>query len=168
MRFLVRHAPSDGGPTGPAVAYAGPPVTLPAEPGTYVFAAPHILHDYRDVSFGIEQQTGNHAIAAQVRCEPEDGESDLCNSQSVDVYRPAIGTVVPDRRTAAEVLRGRRLTIEPITESDADADGAGDRTEDRTNLRMAVTTEALSGHRRRFSITIENVGPRSAYFTCPA
>ncbi len=158
IRFVVHHRP-DGGP--PAV-HVGAPVTLPAEPGTYTFPAPHVLHDYRDVSFGIEQETGGHAIAAQTRCEPEEGESDVCNSQSVDVYRPAIGAAVPDRRTAAEVQRGRNLTIKPITESDVDNDGAGDETEDRTNLRASATTQKLSGGRRAFDVTIENAGPRPA------
>ena len=93
---------------------------------------------------------------------PEEGESDVCNSQSVDVYRPPLGGAVPDRRTATEVQRGRELTIEPITEPDVDRDGAGDETEDRTNLRASATTQRLSGHRRAFDITVENVGPRTA------
>jgi hypothetical protein len=121
-----------------------------------------VLHDYREISFGIEQETGGHAIAAQTRCEPEAGEDDVCNSQSVDVYRPLIGTTPPDRRTAAEVQRGRRLTIDPITEPDADRDGAGDLTEDRTNLRASATTQKLPKGLRAFDVTIENAGPRTA------
>lgn len=162
VRFLVHHRPSDGGPTAPPSVHAGPPVTLPAEPGSYVFPAPHVLHDYRDISLGIEQETGGHAIAAQTRCAPEEGESDLCNSQSVDVYRPPIGAAVPDRRTASEVQRGRQLLIEPITELDIDNDGAGDQTEDRTNLRATATSTKLTGGRRAFDVTIENAGPRPA------
>ena len=142
--------------------HVGPPVTLPAEPGTYTFPAPHVFADYRSVTYGIEQETGGHAIAAQIRCEPEDGESDVCNSQSVDVYRPPLGGAIPDRRTASEVQRGRTLTIEPLTEPDIDLDGAGDETEDRTNLRASATTQRLSGHRRAFDITVENAGPRTA------
>ena len=118
--------------------------------------------DYRSVTYGIEQETGGHAITAQIRCEPEEGESDVCNSQSVDVYRPPLGGAIPDRRTASEVQRGRELTIEPITEPDIDRDGAGDETEDRTNLRASATTQRLSGHRRAFDITVENAGPRTA------
>jgi hypothetical protein len=162
VRLLVHHRPSDGGPTGPQTVHAGAPVTLPAEPGTYVFPAPHVLHDYRDIALGIEQQTGGHAIATQTRCTPEDGEGDFCGSQSVDVYRPPIGDAVPDRRTASEIQRGRQLLIEPITELDWDNDGAGDQTEDRTNLRATATSTKLSGGRRAFDVTIENAGPRPA------
>ena len=67
-----------------------------------MFPAPHVLHDYREITFGIEQETGGHAIAAQTRCEPEEGEGDVCNDQSVDVYRPASA---PRRRTAAPPRR---------------------------------------------------------------
>ena len=79
VRLLVNHR---------GTVHAGAPFTLPAEPGTYVYPAPHVLHDYREITFGIEQETGGHAIAAQTRCEPEEGEDDVCNDQSVDVYRP--------------------------------------------------------------------------------
>ena len=153
VRLLVNHR---------GTVHAGAPFTLPAEPGTYVYPAPHVLHDYREITFGIEQETGGHAIAAQTRCEPEEGEDDVCNDLSVDVYRPGIGTTPPDRRTAAEVQRGRRLTIDPITEPDADRDGAGDLTEDRTNLRTSATSQRLPKGRRAFDITIENAGPRTA------
>ncbi|MDA0173924.1 hypothetical protein OJ998_32780 [Solirubrobacter taibaiensis] len=153
VRLLVNHR---------GTVHAGAPFTLPAEPGTYVFPAPHVLHDYREISFGIEQETGGHAIATQTRCEPEAGEDDVCNDQSVDVYRPAIGTAPPDRRTAAEVQRGRHLTIDAITEPDADRDGAGDLTEDRTNLRTSATTQRLPKGQRAFDITVENAGPRPA------
>jgi hypothetical protein len=161
IRFLVHTFPAYGEKGEPAV-YVGEPVTLPAEPGTYTFPAPHVFADYRDIGFGIEQETGGHAITTQVRCAPEDGEGDICNSQSVDVYRPPLGAAVPDRRTASDVQRGRSLTIEPITESDVDLDGAGDQTEDRTNLRASATTQRLSGHRRAFDVTVENAGPRTA------
>ena len=161
IRFLVRETPEYGQP-GQGAVHVGEPVTLPAEPGTYTFPAPHVFADYRDVTYGIEQETGGHAITAQSRCSPEDGEGDVCSSQSVDVYRPPLGAAIPDRRTASEVQRGRVLTIDPITESDADGDGAGDQTEDRTNLRASGTTQRLSGHRRAFDITVENAGPRTA------
>ena len=161
IRFLVRASPEFGEPGAPTV-HVGPPVTLPAEPGTYTFSAPHVFADYRSVTYGIEQETGGHAITAQIRCSPEDGEGDVCSSQSVDVYRPPLGAAVPDRRTATEVQRGRKLTIEPITEPDVDRDGAGDATEDRTNLRASATTQRLSGQRRAFDITVENAGPRTA------
>ena len=150
------------GEEGPRTVHVGPPVTLPAEPGTYTFPAPHVFADYRSITYGIEQETGGHAIMAQIRCEPEDGEGDFCSSQSVDVYRPPLGGAIPDRRTASDVHRGRELTIEPIRESDADGDGAGDQSEDRTNLRASATTRRLSGHRRAFDITVENAGPRTA------
>ncbi|MDA0167093.1 hypothetical protein OM076_42930 [Solirubrobacter ginsenosidimutans] len=161
IRLLVHTSPAFDEEGTPAV-YVGEPVTLPAEPGTYTFPAPHVFADYRSVIYGIEQETGGHAITAQVRCSPEDGEGDFCASQSVDVYRPPLGAALPDRRTATEVQRGRELTIEPITESDVDRDGAGDESEDRTNLRASATTQRLSGHRRAFDVTIENAGPRTA------
>ena len=161
IRFLVHESPAFG-EDGPRTVHVGQPVTLPAEPGTYTFPAPHVFADYRSVTYGIEQETGGHAITAQIRCSPEEGESDVCNSQSVDVYRPPLGAAIPDRRTASEVQRGRELTIEPITERDVDGDGAGDETEDRTNLRASATTQRLSGHRRAFDITVENAGPRTA------
>ena len=161
IRFLVHESPAFG-EEGPRTVHVGPPVTLPAEPGTYTFPAPHVFADYRSVTYGIEQETGGHAITAQIRCSPEDGEGDVCSSQSVDVYRPPLGAAIPDRRTASEVQRGRELTIEPITEPDVDGDGAGDQTEDRTNLRASATTQRLSGHRRAFDITVENAGPRTA------
>jgi hypothetical protein len=142
------------------MAHEAAPVTLPAEPGTYTFPAPHVLHDYRDVSFGLDQEVGGHAIAAQIRCEP--GEGDICNDQSVDVYRPPLGSgIKPDRRLA-EIQRGRVLTIEPVVESDVDADLAGDETEDRTNLRTSMTTRRLPGRRLELAITVENAGPRRA------
>ena len=161
IRFLV-HQSTGFGEEGTRMVHVGQPVTLPAEPGTYTFPAPHVFEDYRSVTYGIEQETGGHAIAAQSRCSPEDGEGDVCSSQSVDVYRPPLGAAIPDRRTASDVQRGRELTIEPITESDVDGDGAGDQTEDRTNLRASATTQRLRGHRRAFDITVENAGPRTA------
>jgi hypothetical protein len=161
IRFLVHESPAFG-EEGPRAVHVGPPVTLPAEPGTYTFPAPHVFADYRSVTYGIEQETGGHAITAQARCAPEDGEGDICNAQSLDIYRPPLGATLPDRRTATEVQRGRELTIEPITEAHVDRDGAGDATEDRTNLRASATTQRLSGHRRAFDITVENAGPRTA------
>ena len=162
IRFLVHESPAFD-EDGPRKVHVGQPVTLPAEPGTYTFPAPHVFADYRSVNYGIEQETGGHAIAVQVRCRPEEGEGGICHSQSVDVYRPPLGAALPDRRTATEVHRGRKLTIDPITEPDVDRDGAGDETEDRTNLRASATTRRLRGHRRAFAITIENAGPRTAH-----
>ena len=83
-------------------------------------------------------------------------------SQSLDIYRPPLppGTD-PDRRQA-EVQRGGSLTIERVTEADADGDLAGDRTEDRTNLRAGLTQRPLSRGHREYAITIENAGPRVA------
>jgi hypothetical protein len=161
IRFLVHESPAFG-EQGRRTVHVGQPVALPAEPGTYTYPAPHVFADYRSVTYGIEQETGGHAITAQIRCSREEGESDICNSQSVDVYRPPLGAAIPDRRTATDVQRGRELTIEPITEPDVDRDGAGDETEDRTNLRASATTKRLRGHRRAFDITVENAGPRTA------
>jgi hypothetical protein len=161
IRFLVHESPAFRD-EGPRTVHVGQPVTLPAEPGTYTFPAPHVFADYRSVTYGIEQETGGHAITAQPRCSPDDGEGDICKSQSVDVYRPPLGAAIPDRSTATEVLRGRDLTIDPMTEPDVDRDGAGDETEDRTNLRASATTRRLPGHRRAFDITVENAGPRTA------
>jgi hypothetical protein len=162
IRFLVyKHPelPSDGPPS----VTVGDPVTLPAAPGTYVFPAPHVFADYRDVTYGIEQETGGHAIEVQNQCMPQYGDGDICASESVDVYSPPLGAAVPDRRTASDSQRGRKLTIDPITEPDADGDGAGDETEDRTNLvATGATTTRLSGQRRAFDVTFVNRGPRTA------
>ena len=164
VRLVVRHTPEQTTEQAPASTVSvGPWVTLPAEPGAYTFQAPRVLADYREVSYGIEQQTGGHAIVTQTRCSPEDGEdADPCSVQSVDVYTPALGAAVPDRRLAADIRRGAQLLLEPITETDADGDGAGDETEDRTNLRASATTRKLRGGRRAFDVTIENAGPRPA------
>ncbi|WP_157592584.1 hypothetical protein [Solirubrobacter soli] len=138
----------------------GAAVTLPVEPGTYTFPAPHIAYDYRDVTLGLDQETGGHAIAAQLTCEP--GEGDICDDQSVDVYRPVLGDgVMPDRRLA-EVQRGRKLTIDAVSEPDSDEDLVGDTTEDRTNLRTTMRVEPLGGHRLRAIVSISNAGPRTA------
>ncbi|WP_028063755.1 hypothetical protein [Solirubrobacter soli] len=161
IRLLVFENPPFG-EQGPRMVHVGQPVLLPAEPGAYTFPAPHVFADYRSVTYGIEQETGGHAITAQIRCSPEEGESDICNDQSVDVYQPPLGGAIPDRRTASQVLRGRELTIDPITEPDVDGDGAGDETEDRTNLRASATTRRLPGWRRAFDVTVENAGPRTA------
>src|SRR3954464_12039686 len=48
IRFLVLARPESPSDAPDAVS-VGPPVTLPAEPGTYTFAAPHVFADYRDV-----------------------------------------------------------------------------------------------------------------------
>jgi hypothetical protein len=138
---------------------ASAPVTLPAEPGTYTFPAPHVLADYREISVGVEQETGAHAIAGQLRCTPEAGEGDICRSQSLDVY--PVGSL-PDRRLVTQTIPGGSLTIERVTEPDVDGDLAGDESEDRTNLRTTMTNRALSGGRREYAITVENAGPRTA------
>ena len=80
----------------------------------------------------------------------------------IDMDAVVEGNAFPDRRLAADVLRGRELTLDPIVEPDVDRDGAGDKTEDRTNLRASATTTRLSGSRRAFDVTVENAGPRTA------
>jgi hypothetical protein len=111
------------------------------------------------VSFGLDQELGGHAIAPLTRCGP--GPYDVCDFQSVDVYRPVVGAGAKPDRGAAEVLRGRVLTIDPVTEPDLDGDLAGDLTEDRTNLRASLATERRNG-RLTLAITVENAGPRPA------
>ena len=144
------------------MAHEAAPVTLPAEPGTYTFGAPHVLHDYRDVSFGLDQQVGGHAIAAQVRCEPGRGRHFSATTS------PSTSTGRRSARAASPTVGSRRssaaawLTLEPVVEPDVDADLAGDETEDRTNLRTAMTTRRLPGRRLELAITVENAGPRRA------
>src|SRR5262245_28341708 len=53
VRFLVNEAPAFG-EEGTRAVHVGPWVTLPAEPGTYTFGAPHVFADYRSVDYGIE------------------------------------------------------------------------------------------------------------------
>ena len=63
------------------------PVTLPAEPGTYTFPAPHILYDYRNMTFGLDQEAGGHAIAAQIALHPGDGATSARRSRSTSTAR---------------------------------------------------------------------------------
>jgi len=146
VRFVVAHSAEQTTPEPPPRAVdVGAWVQLPAEPGTYVFPAPHVFADYRSVTYGIEQETGGHAILSQTRCAPEQGEdADPCSIQSVDVYAPPLGAAFPDRRLVADTRRGGQLLLDPLTEPDADRDGAGDATEDRTNLRATATTRILT------------------------
>src|SRR5690349_18842263 len=53
----------------------GPAAFLPAEPGTYVLPAPHIRADLAHfTAFGIDQETGGHAIVQVLSdCPPELG-----------------------------------------------------------------------------------------------
>ena len=54
---------------------AATPSTLPAEPGTYRFPAPHIRWDYRGSQIGLDQETGDHAILTQDACDPALGRA---------------------------------------------------------------------------------------------
>src|SRR3954465_5014928 len=56
VRSLVRVSPAVG-EQGPRGVYVGQPVTLPAEPGTYTFSAPHVFADSRDLNHGIAPET---------------------------------------------------------------------------------------------------------------
>ena len=46
IRFLVHET----GEQGPGAVHVGQPVTLPAEPDTYAFPAPHVFADHRSVT----------------------------------------------------------------------------------------------------------------------
>ncbi|HWK27839.1 MAG TPA: hypothetical protein VNS09_14845 [Solirubrobacter sp.] len=134
----------------PQTALTGDPVTLPAEPGSYTFPAPHIAWDSRTGSLGIEQTTGGHALIAREACQPELGRwADPCQLQSVKVLRPD-GTSESDD--------GARLTLVGLYEPDIDQDLAGDQTEDRTDLRVTAKRETNGA----VTVTITNAGPRSA------
>jgi hypothetical protein len=111
-------------------------VRLPARPGTYAFAAPHVLWDQRSGTIRLDQRVGGHAILER-----------LPGRGSPDVLRRGVTPV-----------HGRRLTITTETEPDLDRDRVGDQTEDRTDL--AVT--AARGAGGALDITVTNRGRRSA------
>ena len=46
---------------------------MPAEPGTYRFAAPPHPWDYRGSQLGFDQVSGGHAVVLQNACVPERG-----------------------------------------------------------------------------------------------
>lgn len=135
---------------------AGDSVTLPAEPGTYRFPAPHLRWDYRSGELGFDQEIGGHAVLEQRACNPAAGRyGDWCEIQRVNVW----GT----GGDALEPLRGARLAIIGIFEPDADQDLVGDTTEDRTDLKLGAAehTRGPDGT-LRVAVPVTNAGPRTA------
>lgn len=115
---------------------AGPWVRLPAQPGTYEYAAPHVHWDARMGTIRLDQRVGGHAILER-----------LSGRRAPDVLR-----------RGAVPVHGRRMAISTVVELDLDHDRAGDRTEDRTDLSVAATR----GTGATLDITITNKGRRSA------
>ena len=134
--------------TGAAVT--GDPVQLPAEPGTYTFAAPHLA----GTLIGLEQATGGHAIITRTECRPESGpNNDPCQNVFVDIAREG---------QADERINGAQLAISPIYEPDADGDLRGDTTEDRTDLQLSLVPTLGADCRWRVAATVRNAGPLAA------
>jgi len=142
-----------------AVNVVGDEVQLPAEPGTYTFAAPHIRWDYRVGGIGIDQATGGHAIFAQFPyCNAGLGpEADPCRFMRVDVYTPPGGVGEP-----TEKLTGAHLAVTSLYEPDFDQDLAGDKTEDRTDLKVSAVPTRNADGTLKITVKITNAGPRTA------
>lgn len=134
----------------------GDPVTLPAEPGTYRFPAPHLRWDYRSGQLGFDQVTGDHAVVTQSACNPPAGRyGDPCEVQRINVWSPIGGD-------AAQPLRGARLAITGIFEPDIDQDLVGDTTEDRTDLKLEhVRPTRNPDGTLRVALDVTNAGPRT-------
>ena len=129
----------------------GDPVELPAEPGTYTFAAPRLTNSRL---IGLEQTSGEHAIVTRPVCHPEWGPmSDPCQIFVVDVTRDG---------QADERITGTQLALEPIHEPDVDQDLRGDATEDRTDLQLSMVPRLGADCRWRVAATVRNAGPLPA------
>ena len=134
----------------------GEAVHLPAEPGTYRFAAPHIPWDYRGSQLGFDQVSGGHAVVLQNACLPERGDwGDPCKIMRVNVLTP------PGAEENQPIL-GAQLAIKAIYETDYDGDLAGDKTEDRTDLKVSASTSRDPDGTVRIVTTVVNLGPRVA------
>ena len=118
--------------------------SLPAEPGTYTFPAPHVRYDYRWNVLALDQEAGGHAI---VRKRDGDSPGTSAKDFSMEVFRPPLADdakgVQPDER-----LEGRHLMIGGVFEPDSDEDLVGDKTEDvgdLTALRARFTEKRDDG-----------------------
>jgi hypothetical protein len=124
----------------------GDPVELPEQPGTYTFPAPHVpWYGECGPGPGIVQVTGEHAIVAKA--------TDLPSSEYLLVTREG---------QADERIDGSKLAVTGLTEPDVDRDGRGDRTEDRTDLRISSTPAREADGRLRIEVTVTNAGPLTA------
>lgn len=133
------------------------PVELPAAPGEYTLPAPQIPWDDRTGSLGIDQTTGGHALIGRAPCRPEPGEwADPCEIQRVEVFAPG------DLAKPTDAIKGGRLALTGLSEPDLDRDLAGDKTQDRTDLRASATTTRGADGRLRTAVTVTNAGPRTA------
>jgi hypothetical protein len=131
----------------------GDPVQLPAEPGTYTFAAPHLAR-FGSATLGLEQATGGHAIVTRQPCRADLAAfGDPCQNLFVDVARDG---------QADERVTGAQLAIEEVLEGDMDRDLRGDSTEDRTDLQVSVLPQLGADCRWRVAVTVRNAGPLSA------
>ena len=129
----------------------GDPVQLPAEPGTYTFAAPHLAWG---TPIGLEQTTGGHAIVTRSMCHPEwERAGDPCRNLFVDVTREG---------QADERISGAQLALTPVYEPDTDGDLRGDATEDRTDLQVRAWPKLDADGRMQIDVTVRNAGPLSA------
>jgi hypothetical protein len=130
----------------------GDPVQLPAEPGTYTFAAPRIA--WSGAPLGLEQTTGGHAIVTRHDCHPESERfADPCQNLFVDIARDG---------QADERVSGAQLALKEFSEPDSDRDLRGDTTEDRTDLRLSTLPRLGADCRWRIAVTVFNAGPLPA------
>jgi hypothetical protein len=124
----------------------GEPVTLPAAPGTYRFGVP----PGASPPLGIVQETGGHAIVVREPCRPTIERSlDPCETTWLDIRRPG-------REDVRD--RGVHLALTYDTEPDADADGLGDVTQDRTDLRVSAVPTREHDGRLRVDVKLTNLG----------
>ena len=119
----------------------GDPVELPAEAGTYRFPAPHFRFGDCGSNIALLQTTGNHAV--------------LRGTSYQDVIVSRDGQ--PD-----EVIPGTSLDVRPVTEPDLDEDQLGERTEDRTELRVSATGGRVDDGHGQVTVTVTNAGPLAA------
>src|SRR3954454_1352750 len=124
----------------------GPPVELPATPGSYTFALPRTA----TAPLGLVQETGDHAIVTREPCRPAIARSlDPCETKWLDI-----------RRAGEEDIRdrGAQLAVTFNSEPDVDGDLRGDVSEDRTDLRVSAVPAREPDGRLRVDVTLTNAG----------
>jgi hypothetical protein len=115
----------------------------------------------------LDQQTGGHAIVAvdeDAGCPALAGSFGTCPGLRLDLF-PLLpdGPLTPG--DLIEQAPGRTLSLAAVTEPDVDRDLAGDRTEDRTDLRVAGSAYRTTAGLIRLTARIRNTGPREASLT---
>lgn len=139
------------GADGPVV---GESVTLPAEPGTYTFPAPHVHSGCGGFGLGLAQSAGGHAVVWREACDPALAPwANACDAWHVDIDRDG---------QLRETWDGAGLALAAVDEPDIDADLRGDRTEDRTDLSLSTRATWAPDGKVRIALTVSNAGPLTA------